>query len=102
MLSSLNASFLLVVAICLTAEANTFTLLDGAGHRGAARARSTSTSSPCRVMTGIAALFTQGRIIRHRKITSCSTMASPSAPFFSLASLTLSTFWKALFPAFAF
>lgn len=60
--------FLLVVAICLTAVANTFTLMARVIGRG--QGTLYLDELPRRVMTGIAALFTQGRIIRHRKITS--------------------------------
>ena len=69
MLSSFERiMFLLVVAICLTAVANTFTLMARVIGRG--QGTLYLDELPRRVMTGIAALFTQGRIIRHRKITS--------------------------------
>jgi Fe-S oxidoreductase len=60
--------FLLLVAICLTAVANTFTLMARVIGRG--QGALYLDELPRRVMAGIAALFTQGRIIRHRKITS--------------------------------
>ncbi|HMT21399.1 MAG TPA: [Fe-S]-binding protein, partial [Promineifilum sp.] len=60
--------FLLLVAICLVATANTFTMMARVIGRG--RGALYLDELPRRVMTGIAALFTQGRIIRHRKLTS--------------------------------
>ena len=60
--------FILLTVICLTAAANTFgdmfkIITSGQGKLGMDRA-------PQRIMAGISALFTQGRILRRRKITS--------------------------------
>lgn len=60
--------FLLLVAICMTAVVNTFNLMARVIGRGT---RSLYLDElPRRVMAGITALITQGRIIRHRKLTS--------------------------------
>ncbi|MCA9981390.1 MAG: 4Fe-4S dicluster domain-containing protein, partial [Anaerolineales bacterium] len=60
--------FILLTVICLTAAAYTFTdmfkiILSGQGQLGMDRA-------PQRVLAGVKALFSQGRILRRRKITS--------------------------------
>jgi len=60
--------FVLLVAICLTAVANTFSLMARVIGRG--QGKLYLDELPRRVMAGIAALVSQGRIIRHRKITS--------------------------------
>lgn len=60
--------FLLLVAICLVATANTFTLMARVINRG--QGELYLDELPRRVVTGAMALITQGRIIRHRKLTS--------------------------------
>ncbi len=60
--------FVLLVIICLTAVANTFAMMARVINRGQ-RALYLD-ELPRRVMAGIMALITQGRIIRHRKLTS--------------------------------
>lgn len=60
--------FILLVAISLTAVYNTFRQMALVINRG--QGMLYLDNLPQRLMTGIAALFTQGRIIRHRKITS--------------------------------
>ena len=60
--------FVLLVLICFTAVANTFAMMARVINRGQ-RALYLD-ELPRRVMAGIMALITQGRIIRHRKMTS--------------------------------
>jgi Fe-S oxidoreductase len=60
--------FVLLVAITLTAVYNTFRQMALVINRG--QGKLYLDNLPRRVMAGIAALFTQGGIIRHRKITS--------------------------------
>ena len=60
--------FFLVVAICLTAVYNTFRQMGQVIQRG--QGTLALNDLPRRAMTGLAALITQGRILRHRKITS--------------------------------
>ena len=60
--------FVLLVAICLTAVANTFSLMARVIGRG--QGQLYLNDLPRRVMAGIVALVSQGRILRHRKITS--------------------------------
>ncbi|WP_374688186.1 heterodisulfide reductase-related iron-sulfur binding cluster [Promineifilum sp.] len=60
--------FLLLVAICLAAVANTFAQMARVIGRG--QGALALNELPRRVIAGAIALITQGRIIRHRKITS--------------------------------
>jgi Fe-S oxidoreductase len=60
--------FLLLVVICLTATANTFWQMWRVIQRGEGRLN--TDRLPQRVWEGVVALFTQGGIIRHRRITS--------------------------------
>lgn len=60
--------FLLLVAICLTAVVNTFSLMARVIGRGTKSLY--LDELPRRVFAGTVALFSQGRIIRHRKLTS--------------------------------
>ena len=60
--------FLLLVAICMTAVINTFGLMARVIWRGEGTLY--LNELPRRMWAGIMALFTQGRLIRHRKVTS--------------------------------
>ncbi len=60
--------FLLLVAICLMAVANTFALMARVIGRG--QGALYLNELPRRIVAGAVALITQGRILRHRKITS--------------------------------
>jgi hypothetical protein len=58
----------MLVIIVLTATANTFSQMARIINRGQGKLR--LNDLPRRIVTGIVALFSQGRIIRHRRITS--------------------------------
>ena len=60
--------FLLLAAVCLTAVYNTFKQMALVINRGTGALA--LNDLPRRAMTGLLALLSQGRIIRHRKITS--------------------------------
>jgi len=60
--------FLLLAAVCLTAVYNTFRQMALVINRG--QGALALNDLPRRVMAGLLALLTQGRILRHRKITS--------------------------------
>ncbi|MBP6788716.1 MAG: hypothetical protein KA170_14085, partial [Candidatus Promineofilum sp.] len=60
--------FLLLAAVCLTAVYNTFKQMALVINRG--QGALALNDLPRRAMTGLFALISQGRIIRHRKITS--------------------------------
>ncbi len=63
-----RAMFLLLAAVCLTAVYNTFRQMALVINRG--QGALALNDLPRRVMAGLLALLTQGRILRHRKITS--------------------------------
>lgn len=60
--------FLLLAAVSLTAVYNTFGLMGRVIQRG--QGQLALNELPRRTLTGLIALFTQGRILRHRKLTS--------------------------------
>ena len=60
--------FILLAAICVTATINTFGNMGKIIWRG--QGELNFKELPKRIITGIAALFTQGRILRHRRLSS--------------------------------
>ena len=60
--------FGLLVAVCVTATVNTFGQMGQIIWRG--QGELNLKNLPQRIITGVVALFTQGRIIRHRKLSS--------------------------------
>ena len=70
--------FIIFSAICVAMTYNTFTKMFTVINRG--QGQLPWSELPSRVMTGVIALFSQGRILRHRTAVSYTHLTLPTIP----------------------